>query len=85
MHINLVDHIKSFQTSMHLYKSASMQPRTSRSKFADTYGVPTRPRHKYRSVSSVIQSGYQHLAFLKAIIEFLPADSNAELRPSAHI
>ena len=31
--VNLVDFVKSFQTSIHLQNSASIQPRTSLSKF----------------------------------------------------
>ena len=45
-HVNLVDLVKNFQTSIQLKNSASIQARTSRSKFADTY-LP--PGHKYRS------------------------------------
>ena len=32
-HVNLIDLVKSFPTSIYLQKSASIQPRTSRSKF----------------------------------------------------
>ena len=40
-HVNLVDLVKSFSTNIYLQKLASIQPRTSRSKFADTiYNQP---------------------------------------------
>ena len=35
--VNLVNLVKRFQTSSHLQKSASIEPRTGRSTFADTY------------------------------------------------
>ena len=35
--VNLVDLVKRFPTNIHLHKSVSMQPRTSRSQFADTF------------------------------------------------
>ena len=48
-YVNLVDLVKSFQTSIYLQKSASIQPRTSLSKFiwSLSYGIiklsPSRP------------------------------------------
>ena len=35
--VNLVDLVKNFPTSIHLQTSASIEPRTRRSKFPDTY------------------------------------------------
>ena len=40
-HVNLVDIVKSSLTNIFLQTSASIKPRTSRSKFADTYLPPT--------------------------------------------
>ena len=48
--VNLLDLVKSFQTSIYLQKSASIQPRTSRSKFAD----PS-TGHQHRSVDLVLE------------------------------
>ena len=43
-YVNLVDLVKSFPTSICLQKSASIQPRTSLSKFADSYTLPPPPK-----------------------------------------
>ena len=48
--VNLVDLVKSFLTSTYLQHLASRQPRTSRSKFADTNtNIQPTLGHKYLS------------------------------------
>ena len=46
--LNLLFELDSYSNKYIIVKSASIQPRTSRSKFADTY-IPPHQGHKYRS------------------------------------
>ena len=54
-HVNLVDFVKSFPTSIYWQRSASIQPRTTRSKIAVTY-LPTHPPRS--SISFWIRSPF---------------------------
>ena len=57
---NLVDLVKSFQKSIFLQKSASIQPRTGLSKFAKNY-PKVRKKYKHRSIPSSVLKERDHL------------------------
>ena len=65
--MHCVDLGESFPTRIYLQKSASIQPRTSPSKFADRYlPAPCPPGQKYRSVDLRIDAHLQPLLVLGA-------------------